>query len=159
MLLLVQLQSLDLNNHPSTHSVKFTSDAPVLFTGRTTHGVQCGPVSSPSSETRIGRVRRITIGRATTSGVLQHFCHAPCHQHRTINSDHPASSATPSDEPMTTSSVRASIVKTPDANVNVRHCHSQRPMSISQRETLPRLRLRFSHPAQWKISVSTPQKP
>jgi hypothetical protein len=136
MSLLIQLQPPDLNDRPSTRSVKFTLNTSVLFIGRTTRGIQCAPVSSPSSETRIGHVRRITIGCATASGVLQLFFHAPRHQHRTINSDHQTSGATPSDAPVTTSSACASAVKTPDADVSVRSCRSQRSTSISQRETL-----------------------
>jgi hypothetical protein len=63
-----------------THSIKFIPDALVLLIGRTTRSVRCGPVSSPSSEMRIGRVRRITIGRATAFGALQLFCHVPRQQ-------------------------------------------------------------------------------
>jgi hypothetical protein len=72
-------------------SVKFTPDAPVLFIERTTRGVRCSPVSSPSSKTRIGCIRRITIRRATMSCALQLFCHVPRQQ--APNAEHCSASA------------------------------------------------------------------
>jgi hypothetical protein len=84
--------------------------------------------------------------------------HQTLPHHRTLHSVWPASDAIASDAPMTTSSARASVVKPPDTDVNVRRCRSQRPTSVSQRDTVPRLCLRFWHPVQRKISVLFPRK-
>jgi hypothetical protein len=64
-----------INGRSSEHRTHLTPS-----TQRPTPSVRCTPVSSPSSETRIGRVRRITIGRATVPFALQLFCHAPRQQ-------------------------------------------------------------------------------